>query len=87
MLPTDRVMCELGKDALLPCTKKVKIGTQVYSYSHMKLDELVCQLFCDNFDPRMNNLEIIIGGDHGQGAFCSPIELVFMYADKTGGLV
>jgi len=81
-LPTERAMHELGKDALLPCTKKVKIGTQVYSYSHMKLDELVRQLVCDNFDPRMNNLEIVIGGDHGQGAFRSPIKLVFLYADN-----
>jgi len=82
VLPTERAMHELGKDALLPCTKKVKIGTQIYLYSHMKLDELVRQLVCDNFDPCMNNLEIVIGSDHGQGAFRSPIKLVFLYADN-----
>jgi len=83
MLPTDRAMHELGKDALLPCTKKVKIGIQVFLYSHMKLDELVCQLTCDKFDPSINNLEIIIGSSHGQGMFCSPIELVYLYADNN----
>jgi len=83
VLPTDRAMRELGKEALLPSTKKVKIGSQVFLYSHMKLDDLVRQLVCDNYDPRMKNLKIVIGGNHGQGAFHSPIKLVFIYADKN----
>jgi len=82
VLPTDRAMHELEKYELLPCTKKVYWDTDIL-YSQMKLDGLVCQLVCDNNDPCMNNLEIIIGSDHGQGAFHSPIKLVFLYTDKN----
>jgi len=81
MLPSDWEMCAFGDKALIPMTKKVCIGNANVTYSYVSLDELVSEKLLEHFDENVLSADIIVGGDHGQGAFRSPIKIIMTFID------
>jgi len=81
MLPSDREMRALGDKALIPVTKKVRIGNENVIYSYVPLDELVSEKLLERFDENVMSADIILGGDHGQGAFRSPVKIIMTFVD------
>ncbi len=35
----------------------------------------------EHFDENVLSADIIVGGNHGQGAFCSPIKIIMTFVD------
>jgi len=81
MLPSDWEMRALGDKALIPVTKKVCIGNANVTYSYVSLDDLVSEKLLECFDENVLSADIIVGGDHGQGAFRSPIKIIMTFID------
>jgi len=81
MLPSDWEMCALGDQALIPTTKKVRIDNVNVTYSYVALDELVSEKLLEHFHENVLSADIIVGGDHGQGAFHSPVKIVMKFVD------
>jgi len=75
-------MCAfLGNKALIPETKKACHDNANITYLYVPLDELVLQKLLEHFDENVLSADIIVGDDHGQGAFCSLVKIVMMFVD------
>jgi len=81
-LPSDRQMRALGDTALIPETKKVWIENVNVTYSFVNLDALILQKLLERFDESILSADVIVGGDHGQGAFRSPVKIILLYVDR-----
>jgi len=69
ILPSDRKMRMLGENAIIPETKKIKLNEVEYLMSHRPLEEVVASELSVVADEHLEWCDIVLGGDHGQGAF------------------
>jgi len=82
ILPTDRELRGLGSDFWQPVTTKTTINKIRYTYSYRHLPDIVKQALLDNWSSTLQSFEIHVGGDHGQGAFRSPVKINFFFKNE-----
>lgn len=95
VFPSRRSVDQLKKGALVPKTAKAKLGTQTYDYSYKEVDDLVKHYLLQQYqstDKKSENvlteslptsMELMFGGDHGQGAFRLPVKFIFRFPDNS----
>ncbi len=69
----------MGSNAIIPETKKIKLGEVEYVMSHRLLDVVVASELSLVADEHLKWCDIVVGGDHGQGAFHFPLKLILKY--------
>ncbi len=47
----------------------------------MPHNKLVLQKLLEHFDTKVLSADIIVGDNHGQGSFCSPVKIVIVSVD------
>jgi len=79
ILPSDNEMCSVGDGALHPTTLKVQFENESFVVLYKDLDKLVLMEMTPFINKKLVSIEVILGGDHGQGAFCWPVKIVLCY--------
>jgi hypothetical protein len=81
---------ELGAGVVNPKTATIKHNGKNLTYSYRDIDDLIGRFVTDQFRTRKGfayeRLDIVVGGDYGQGSFRSGIKLIFRRRDKNGKL-
>jgi len=79
ILPSDRKMHMLGDNAVAPVTKKIRLNKVEYVTSHRALDKVVASELSRVTNADLKSCNVILGGDHGQGAFRFLVKLIYKY--------
>jgi len=79
VFPSDRMMQKLEEKAIKPTTTKVKLEEIEYVLLHCPLYEVVSAELSLVADEHMTGCDIIVGGDHREGAFQFPAKLVYKF--------
>jgi hypothetical protein len=70
-------ICELSAGVVNPKTITIKHNGKNLTYLYREINDLVGQFISDQFQTRKgfeyDSLGIVVGGDYGQGSFCSRI--------------
>jgi len=73
----------LGNGAIEPMTTKIKMGNVAYVFSHQLLENIMEVKLAAAMDAHLEWCDIILGGNHGQGAFWWPVKLVLRYNNQS----
>ena len=79
---------ELSAGVVNPKSATIKHNGKTLTYSYRDIDDLIGRFIADQFRTRKgfeyDSLDIVVGGDYGQGSFRSGIKLIFRKPGRNG---